>query len=128
MPSNIYKRNQAFRSEFYKRLQSKHLHANIFSRRIIRETLASPAPSFFIDEETARNYIYMFEKNLLPKTELRRALFRDLYQAYLRVAIQHPQLSKYNHIALAAASPAPRFYISEAIARKIIYSSKYANS
>lgn len=90
-------------------------------KRMMEKVINSPAPSFFIAPETARNYIYQYEKGKFQRGKLAQILQRDLYETFLKLTKEHPDTCKAALIEMAAAQPAPRYYVSVKTAKYIIF-------
>lgn len=84
----------------------------------------SPAPSFFLAEESVRNYLFRYERNDMLKGELARTMQKDLYRAYEEQKELHPYYTRDALVSIVAKLPAPRYYISHKTAAIMLFWNK----
>lgn len=122
MKTNRERRADDIIATYRRLLHEGRISHRMFIKELVATVLAEPAPSFYIEPETARNYIYRRERGELAKGETARALVEDLYETYCRLLREtNGRFPKTEVIAMAAESPARRFYLGVETAKKIIY-------
>lgn len=122
MKSNKEKRAEDLKAVYIRLLREGKISHRMYIKELVNTVLTDGAPSFYIESETARNYIYRYERKIYPKGRMARLLVEDLYEVYKRLETENKhKYPKCELIAMAAESPAKRFYIGVETAKKIIY-------
>lgn len=120
--SNKERRREDLKGVYLRLLREGKISHRMYIKELVATVLEQPAPSFYIEPETARNYIYRRERGILARGRTARALVEDLYGVYKRLEAENEgKYPKCELMAMAAESPAKRFYMGIETAKRIIY-------
>lgn len=117
----------------YKRILDRHFSgedtAPFTARSVITETINSPASRYWVSEERANQVVCTVLKgtNTLDKMmPERRKMYEDIISQVKDIMNGNPDMSICDAVHIVLERPAPRFYVTESYAIKIISKKKLA--
>lgn len=122
METNKERRNKDLLATYKRLLHDGEISHRMYIKELVTTVIEQPAPSFYIEPETARNYIYRYERKIMPEGRTAKLLVEDLYGVYKELYKKFEgKYPKCELMAMAAERPAKRFYVGIETAKRIIY-------